>query len=90
MDLGRGKMKATWPDRRQRHVVRLEARITHADGREVGTVVTDLSLDGCSVTGSFEIGERVTMSLPKIGNFRGTVRWAIGVRAGVRFKTGAD
>lgn len=79
------KLKPALPDRRARHPVCLDARLTRADGTTSANVVSDLSLDGCCVTGVYRIGEAVTLHVPRIGTLTGQVRWSIGNRSGVRF-----
>ncbi len=74
-----------WPDRRQRHRVQLEADLIQADGATSQTIVSDLSLDGCRIAGWFRIGDDVRLRIPRIGEVRGKVRWAMNGRAGVRF-----
>jgi hypothetical protein len=74
-----------WPDRRQRHKVQLEAELIQGDGSTSMTIVSDLSLEGCRVAGWFRIGDTVRLRIPRIGEVRGQVRWAMGGRAGVRF-----
>ena len=74
-----------WPDRRQRHVVRLEASVTTSGGRLVASDVTDLSLDGCCLSGRFPIGEVVKLEIPRIGFHSAEVRWSFLGRTGVRF-----
>lgn len=75
-----------WPERRQRHRVQLEAEIVHADGSTVATIVSDLSLEGCRVTGYYQIGDMLQLHIPRIGRIRGQVRWAMNGRAGIRFE----
>jgi hypothetical protein len=75
----------TWPDRRPRHRVQLEADLIQSDGTTSQTIVSDLSLDGCRVVGWFRIGDEVALRLPRIGLVRGKVRWAMNGQAGVRF-----
>ena len=74
-----------WPDRRQRHRVQLEAEVVQTDGSTSKTIVSDLSLDGCRVIGWFRIGDVVHLKIPRIGDVRGHVRWAINGQAGLRF-----
>jgi hypothetical protein len=74
-----------WPDRRRRHAVRLEAAVTRNDGSTVTSTVTDLSLDGCCLTGSFIIGERIQVKIPRIGMLSAEIRWSFMDRAGARF-----
>jgi hypothetical protein len=75
-------------ERRQRHRVQLEADLIHPDGSTTQTIVSDLSLEGCRVAGWFLIGDTVTLRIPKIGDVRGQVRWALNGRAGLRFLSG--
>jgi hypothetical protein len=75
----------SWPERRQRHAVRLEATVTRDDGSLVTSDVTDLSLDGCRLSGNFHIGELLQLKIPRIGSHTAEVRWAYLGRAGVRF-----
>ena len=74
-----------WPERRQRHAVRLEASVTTSGGALVTSDVTDLSLDGCCLSGRFKIGEIVELKIPRIGLHSGEVRWSFLGRTGVRF-----
>lgn len=74
-------------DRGLRHNVRLHASVTRCSGAEVSAVVTDLSLDGCCLIGQFQIGERLTVKIPKLGSLAAEVRWAFMGRAGARFVT---
>ena len=83
-------MKGLWPERRRRHAVRLDGTVSRSDGSQSETIVTDLSLDGCSLTGVFRIGECVIVTLPKIGTFPAEIRWAFVGRAGARFKSSSE
>ncbi len=75
----------TWPNRRQRHAVRLEAAVTRDGGDVFTSGVSDLSLDGCCLTGSFRIGEQIQLKVPRIGMLSAEIRWAFMGRAGARF-----
>jgi Flp pilus assembly pilin Flp len=70
-----------------RHSVRLDASVTRGDGAEMAAIVTDLSLDGCCLIGSFQIGEQLTVKIPKVGSLTAEVRWSFMGRAGARFVT---
>jgi hypothetical protein len=50
--------------------------------------VTDLTGDGCCVTGTYRIGEWVTIVLPMTNELRAQVRWTIFGKAGLRFHEG--
>jgi hypothetical protein len=73
------------PERRQRHAVRLEAAVTRNDGSLVTSEVTDLSLDGCRLSGNFHAGELLRLKIPRIGEHSAEVRWSYLGRTGVRF-----
>ncbi len=78
-------MIGTWPERRQRHAVRLEAIVAISGGGMVASDVTDLSLDGCCLSGRFRIGEHLQVKIPRIGTHSAQVCWAFLGRTGVRF-----
>lgn len=84
------KLKPAWPLRRARHLVALDAEVTCEAGHVVGSLVSDLSLEGCCVTGTYRIGEWLEVRMPRIGSLRGQVRWSMGKRSGLRFVTVAD
>ena len=63
----------------------LDARLTRADGSVTDSMVSDLSLEGCCLTGRFPIGERLTVLMPRIGVLTGQVRWSLSNRTGIRF-----
>ena len=76
---------AAWLSRGRRHAVELDAIVVKSDGAEVTSLVTDLSLDGCCLTGDFRIGERVTVRIARLGQFPAQIRWAVLDKAGARF-----
>ena len=55
------------------------------DGIEQPSHVTDLSLDGCCLTGDFRIGEHLTVRVERLGEFPAQIRWALPGKAGARF-----
>jgi hypothetical protein len=81
-------MTAPSAARPHRSHVRIDARLTRACGNSEVVAVEDLSIDGCSVRGWFQAGEKVTLALPRIGSFAADVRWASRGRAGLRFDRG--
>ena len=78
-------MTTSLPERRQRHAVRLDVSVTRAGGAPTAALLTDLSLDGCCLSGHYRIGEELAVRIPRIGDFVAHVRWAFMGRAGVRF-----
>lgn len=79
-----GPGNAAWLSRGRRHAVALDATVVKG-GAEQPSRVTDLSLDGCCLTGDFRIGEHLTVRVERIGEFPAQIRWALPGRAGVRF-----
>ena len=78
-------MKTDHLDRRLRHAVNLDATVTTSDGASQSTSVTDLSLEGCCVSGFYLIGDHVELKINPIGEFKAQVRWAFAGKAGLRF-----
>ncbi len=74
-----------WPGRRLRHSVELEARIVRSTGELVSTQVVDLSLDGCKLYAEFGIGERIEVTIQRLGVFVAIVRWSLNGQSGARF-----
>jgi hypothetical protein len=68
----------------------MDARLARADGSGADSVVSDLSLEGCCVTGRFPIGDTLTVTLPRIGTLTGQVRWSLGNRSGIRFARASE
>ena len=75
----------SWPERRRRHAVQLEAAVTWSDGSIVVSSVSDLSLDGCCLTGTFRIGEQIQLAIPRLGTHVAQIRWSFLDRSGSRF-----
>jgi hypothetical protein len=65
--------------------VRLEAAVTRDGGEAFTSSLTDLSLEGCCLSGCFRIGERIQLKVPRIGMLSAEIRWAFMGRAGARF-----
>lgn len=79
-----GPGHAAWLSRGRRHAVELDATVVK-DGIEQPSRVTDLSLEGCCLTGDFRIGEHLTVRIERLGEFPAQIRWALPGRAGARF-----
>ena len=65
--------------------MRLEAAVTRSDGSTVTSEVSDLSLDGCCLEGTFLIGEEIQVTIPRIGTHAAQIRWSVMGRTGARF-----
>lgn len=62
----------------------LDATVSRS-GIEGPSRVTDLSLDGCCLTGDFRIGEHLVVRVDRLGEFPAQIRWSLPGRAGARF-----
>ena len=47
--------------------------------------MSDLSLEGCCLSGYFSVGEFIRIRIEKIGTFDAQIRWAVMEKAGARF-----
>lgn len=79
-------------DRRVRFQVEIEAFVYRTDGSKLPARVSNVSDHGCRIETehSFHIGERLHIAVPRMGNLRAQVRWALPGAAGTRFLTESD
>ena len=59
--------------------------MTTSAGGTFASDVTDLSLDGCCLSGRFKIGEALQVKIARVGLHSAEVRWSFLGRTGVRF-----
>ena len=59
--------------------------MTTSGGGSVASDVSDLSLDGCCLSGRFKIGEHLQVKIARVGVHSAEVRWSFLGRTGVRF-----
>jgi len=66
--------------------------LTDSDGGTVPVVVLDISSEGCRLEtdGSLSIGEKVEISVGRLGTYPAQIRWALGNEAGAVFLTPVD
>lgn len=78
--------------RRDRHPVEIDAVVHRADGRKFPVTLSNFSEQGCRVETSedLHIGERLQIAVPRMGNMKAQVRWALPGAAGTRFLTESD
>ena len=81
-----------WVGRKDRNPVELDAVVHRADGAEVRVKLTDFSDEGCRIEAGeqFLIGELVRIALPRMGQVKAQIRWALPGSAGTRFITESD
>jgi hypothetical protein len=76
--------------KRSRKVASLSGVAYRADGAWVRVHMTDLSYEGCHLLtdNAFDIGEALTLVMPRMQHLKVQVRWVKDGEAGVRFVHG--
>lgn len=81
-----------WIGRKDRHQVEIDAVIHRDDGTNAQVKLTNLSDEGCRIDSErdFLIGERLRIAIPRMGQIKAQVRWALPGAAGARFLAESD
>jgi PilZ domain len=81
-----------WIGRKDRLPVAIDAVVYRGDGSTVPLKLTDLTEEGCRLEGDemLHIGERIQVSVPRLGMLEAQVRWAVEGSAGARFLADSD
>jgi hypothetical protein len=81
-----------WIGRKDRHPVEVDAVIHRADGSKATVRLTNFSEDGCRIEADrqFQIGERLQIAIPRMGQMKAQVRWALMDCAGAKFVAESD
>jgi hypothetical protein len=81
-----------WVGRKDRNHVNVDALVLRDDGGRVTVKLTNVSDEGCRLESdeTFRIGEHVSIGLPRMGNVRAQVRWALPGSAGTQFLDDSD
>ena len=81
-----------WTGRKDRFPVEIDAVVHRTNGHKVSVRLSNFSDQGCRLeTGEdFNVGERVQIAVPRMGNVKAQVRWALPGAAGTRFLTESD
>ena len=81
-----------WLGRKDRHVVDIDAVAYRSDGTKASVKLSNLSDGGCRIDGpaDYRIGERLQISMPRMGYVRVQVRWALPGSAGAKFLIESD
>lgn len=76
-----------WIGRQDRFPVEVEAVVHRADGSKSSALVSNISSEGCRLDAAdeFRIGELLTIAIPRIGQVKAQVRWALSGSAGAKF-----
>ncbi|NUR10710.1 MAG: hypothetical protein HOQ20_02520 [Bradyrhizobium sp.] len=70
----------------------MEAVVHRADGSTSPVKLTNFSDDGCRLESEddFLIGERLQIAIPRMGQVKAQVRWALAGSAGAKFLAERD
>jgi hypothetical protein len=81
-----------WTGRKDRHRVVVDAVVHRTDGTKSPVRLTDFSDDGCRIEAEigFRIGERLAIAIPRMGQVKAQVRWAMPGEAGAKFLAESD
>lgn len=73
--------------REDRDPVEIDAVVHRHDGSTQTVRLTNFSNEGCRIEteGGLQIGERLQIAIPRIGQMKAQIRWALPGVAGARF-----
>lgn len=76
-----------WIGRKDRQPVAVDAVVRRADGSSAPVKLSNVSDDGCRIEADedFRIGELFDIAIPRFGQIRAQVRWALPGSAGAKF-----
>jgi hypothetical protein len=76
-----------WVGRKDRQSVAIDAVVHWNDGSTAPVKLTDFSDEGCRIEADhdFRIGERLQIAIPRMGQVKAQVRWALPGSAGAKF-----
>lgn len=76
-----------WTGRKDRQPVSVDAVVRRADGTSSSVKLSNVSEEGCRIEAEddFRIGELFEIAIPRFGQVKAQVRWAIAGSAGARF-----
>jgi len=79
-------------DRESRSTRRVEAILRRQDGREIGTLITNISNRGCRLNAkvTLTVDELIRIDVPRAGSVAATIRWISDGEAGAEFIPGSD
>jgi len=76
-----------WIGRKDRQPVAVDAVVRRADGTSTAVKLRNVSDDGCRIEADedFRIGELFEIAVPRFGQVKAQVRWALPGSAGAQF-----
>ena len=81
-----------WVGRRDRDSVVVDAVVHRTDGTKSPVRLTNFSDNGCRIEAetNLRIGERVQIAIPRMGQVKAQIRWALPGSAGAKFLAESD
>jgi hypothetical protein len=81
-----------WIGRKDRDDVVIDAVVHRTDGTKSRVRLTNFSDDGCRIEADMDlrIGERLAIAIPRMGQVKAQIRWALHGDAGAQFLTESD
>jgi len=81
-----------WVGRKDRHTAVVDAVVHRSDGTKSPARLTNFSDDGCRIEADtqFRIGERLAIAIPRMGQVKAQIRWALADSAGAKFLAESD
>ena len=81
-----------WVGRKDRHPTAVDAVVQRADGTVTPVKLTNCTEEGCRLESdeNFRIGEQLSIAIPRMGQIRAQVRWALPGSAGAKFVSESD
>jgi hypothetical protein len=81
-----------WIGRKDRDSVVVDAVVHRTDGSKSPVRLTNFSDEGCRIQADmdFRIGERLAIAIPRMGQIKAQIRWALHGDAGAQFLVESD
>ena len=81
-----------WVGRKDRHAAIVDAVVHRSDGTKSPARLTNFSDEGCRIEADmeFRIGERLAIAIPRMGQVKAQIRWALADSAGATFLAESD
>jgi hypothetical protein len=81
-----------WVGRKDRHATVVDAVVHRSDGTKSPARLTNFSAEGCRIEADaeFRIGERLAIAIPRMGQVKAQIRWALADSAGAKFLAESD
>lgn len=81
-----------WVGRKDRQPVEIDATVYRLDGSKASVKLTNFTEEGCRIESDsdLQIGERLAIALPRMGQIKAQVRWSLPGSAGAKFLTEGD